>query len=74
MRLFEFDHGRLPAIRLLYTKEISDGSRDICKTIRIRIDDLILVLVLGVIVASAVMVGAFDQLCLGLMRLIYNAG
>ena len=30
--------------------------------------------VLGVIVASAVMVGAFDQLCLGLMRLIYNAG
>ncbi|MBQ6251082.1 preprotein translocase subunit SecE [Ruminococcus sp.] len=30
--------------------------------------------VLSVIVASAVMVGAFDQLCLGLMRLIYNAG
>ena len=30
--------------------------------------------VLGVIVASAVMVGAFDKLCLGLMRLIYNAG
>ena len=30
--------------------------------------------VLGVIVASAVMVGLFDQGALALMRLIYNAG
>ena len=30
--------------------------------------------VLGVIIASAVIVGAFDQGALGLMCLIYNAG
>ena len=30
--------------------------------------------VLGVIIASTVIVGAFDQGALGLMRLIYNAG
>jgi preprotein translocase subunit SecE len=30
--------------------------------------------VLGVIVASAIMVGAFDQGALALLRLIYNAG
>ncbi|WP_297959907.1 preprotein translocase subunit SecE [uncultured Ruminococcus sp.] len=30
--------------------------------------------VLGVIIASAALVGLFDQGCLALMRLIYNAG